>query len=197
MVNVDMADNWLTNHLDEVFQFDKRDIYNADETGLFYQMLPNKTHTLKGDKCVCGKHSKVCVTVLLCCNMDGSSDRRLPFLIGTAKKPQCFYEFVPVRYKYNKKAWMMRELFGEWLREFDDDMVAKKRNILLLLDNFSAHQHYRKLRAIKVLFLPPYAPARLQPLDLDIIQNLKMNYRRCMIETPDPHPSPASWKPQA
>lgn len=180
-VNQDMADKWLTDHLDKVFQYSDRDIYNADETGLFYQMLPNRTHTLKGDKCVGGKNSKVRVTVLLCCNMDGS-DRRLPFVIGKSKKPTCFGQFVPVRYRHNKKAWMTRELFGEWLKEFDDDMQAKKRKILLILDNCSAHHLYPKLQAIEILFLPPNATARLQPLDMGIIQNFKVIYRRRVIQ---------------
>ena len=34
------------------------DIYNADEFGLFYQALPDKTLHLKSEKCVGGKHSK-------------------------------------------------------------------------------------------------------------------------------------------
>ena len=34
-------------------------IFNADEFGLFYQCLPNKTLHLKGAKCSGGRHSKV------------------------------------------------------------------------------------------------------------------------------------------
>lgn len=49
------------------------DIYNADEFGLFYQALPDKTLHLKSEKCVGGKHSK---TRLLywygCCKCCGS-----------------------------------------------------------------------------------------------------------------------------
>lgn len=180
-VNEDAANDWLSANVSDVLQFSKRDIQNADETGLFYQMLPNKTHSLKDDACVGGKNSKVRVTVLLCCNMDGS-DRCLPFVIGKSKKPRCFRQFVPVRYRHNKKAWMTRALFGEWLKEFDDKMVAKKRSILLILDNCSAHRLYPELQAVKILFLPPNATARLQPLDMGIIQNFKINYRRRVIE---------------
>ena len=35
------------------------DIYNADEFGLFYQALPEKSLHLKSEKCVGGNHSKI------------------------------------------------------------------------------------------------------------------------------------------
>ena len=35
------------------------DIYNADEFGLFYQALPEKSLHLKSERCVGGKHSKI------------------------------------------------------------------------------------------------------------------------------------------
>ena len=41
------------------------DIYIADEFGLFYQALPDKTLHLKSEKCVGGKHSKTRLTVLV------------------------------------------------------------------------------------------------------------------------------------
>ena len=46
-------------------------IFNADEFGLFYQCLPNKTLHLKGEKCSGGKHSKVRLTGLFAGNAHG------------------------------------------------------------------------------------------------------------------------------
>ena len=37
-------------------RYDLKDIYNADEFGLFYQALPTKTMELKGEKCTGGKN---------------------------------------------------------------------------------------------------------------------------------------------
>ena len=54
-------------------------IYNADETGLFYKLLPNKTLTYKGDRCIRGKKSKERVTILSACNISGSD--KLPLLL--------------------------------------------------------------------------------------------------------------------
>lgn len=36
-----------------------KDIYNLDETGLFYNAVPSKSLTLKDENCLGGKHSKV------------------------------------------------------------------------------------------------------------------------------------------
>ncbi|XP_037514583.1 tigger transposable element-derived protein 4-like [Rhipicephalus sanguineus] len=64
---------WLLEKLPGVLErYVDKDVYNCDETALFFQMTPPKTHALKGDPCPGGKHSKLRVTVLLCANMDGS-----------------------------------------------------------------------------------------------------------------------------
>ena len=39
-------------------EYNEKDIFNADKTGLFYNMLRNKTLIYKGEKCFGGKHSK-------------------------------------------------------------------------------------------------------------------------------------------
>jgi hypothetical protein len=38
--------------------YKQRDIYNADETGLFYNVLPDRTLALKGESCHVGKTPK-------------------------------------------------------------------------------------------------------------------------------------------
>jgi hypothetical protein len=57
------------------------DIYNADETGLVFKCLPDKTYGFSNEKCHCGKKSKDSHTVMVCCNM---------IIIGKSKKPMCF-----------------------------------------------------------------------------------------------------------
>ena len=93
-----------------------RDIFNTDETGLFFKCLPDKTLTFKDEKCHGGKHSKERLTVLLAVNMDGS-EKLKPLVIGKAMKPRCFkgVKSFPTDYRANKKAWMTTELFNNWL----------------------------------------------------------------------------------
>ena len=101
-------------------------IFNADEFGLLYQCLPNKTLHLKGEKCSGGKHSKIHLTGLAAGNAYGE---RLPmFVIGKANKPRCFkgVRNLPCRYRAQHKTWMTVELFEEWVRELDVSLVQLK-----------------------------------------------------------------------
>ena len=63
-------------------------IFNADEFGLLYKCLPNKTLHLKGEKCSAGQHSKIRLKGLATGN---AHDESLPmFVIGKANKIRCF-----------------------------------------------------------------------------------------------------------
>jgi hypothetical protein len=66
--------------------YEPRDIYNADETGLFFNVLPDRTLAHKAESCHGGKYSKNRLTVLLCVNSDGS-DKQVPIVIGKSPKP--------------------------------------------------------------------------------------------------------------
>jgi hypothetical protein len=51
--------------------FPPRDIYNADETGLFGKALPDRTLAFKNERVSSGKLSKERVTCLVCASMAG------------------------------------------------------------------------------------------------------------------------------
>ena len=73
------VDEWQTNCLPALLkQFKAEDTFNADETGLFYRCLPDRTHVFKNDKCVGGKLSKERLTVLVTASMVGE---KLPLLV--------------------------------------------------------------------------------------------------------------------
>lgn len=52
--------------------------------------MPNKTFTLKHEKCVGGNLSKERLTVLLCANMTVQVDKEKPLVIGKAACPRGF-----------------------------------------------------------------------------------------------------------
>ena len=156
-----------------------KDIYNMDETGLFYRMLPDRSLSTT-DKTKGTKKLKERLTVALACNADGS-DKLRPLVIGHAKKPRCFKNFnhkLYVDYDYNAKAWMMSALFSQWLKDVDKQMKRKKRQILLIKDNAPTNIIPDNLRHIKIHFLPPTTTSHLQPLDAGIIQSFKSHFRR-------------------
>ncbi|XP_064477290.1 tigger transposable element-derived protein 6-like [Ornithodoros turicata] len=109
--DISNIDEWMDMHAAKIASYDERDVFNADETALFFQLLPSHTHALRNETCAGGKHSKVRVTVLLCCNMDGS-DRQKLFVIGKSAKPRDFRSLysLPVHYRSNSKAWMTKVL---------------------------------------------------------------------------------------
>lgn len=93
-----------------------RDIFNVDETGLFFKCTPAKTLAFKGEKCSGGKRSKDRITLLVGANMDGTE--KLPLLmIGKSRNPRCFKNVrtKPIKYRSNTKAWITANLFKEWL----------------------------------------------------------------------------------
>ena len=61
------------------------DIFNADETGLFFRMLPNQTLATGRQKGI--KSDKTRVTVLLAANATGTQKLK-PLVIGTATQPR-------------------------------------------------------------------------------------------------------------
>lgn len=69
-----LTENWFEKTLPEVLQrYQPFDIFNMDETGLFYQCLPDKTFAFSVDKASKAvKESKQRLTVLVGANMDGS-----------------------------------------------------------------------------------------------------------------------------
>ena len=116
-VTLNMTDEWRNQKLPSILsKYSPDDIYNADETGLFYQCLPNKTYTLKGEKASHGlKESKQRLTVLVATNMSGS-DKVAPLIIGKSAKPRCFSgKKIPFPYQSNSKAWMTGTIWTEWI----------------------------------------------------------------------------------
>jgi len=159
-----------------------KDIYNADEFGLFYQCLPDKSYQLKSEKCSGGKHSKIRITGLAAANAVG--DKLPMFVIGKARNPRCFKNVkkLPCRYRAQKKSWMDSILFEEWVREINKMFQAEERNVLLIVDNCPAHPTIEGLSNLKLIFLPPNTTSVTQPMDQGVIRCLKAHYRKRLVK---------------
>lgn len=178
------CEQWLSGKLrDLLASYSLDDVFNADETALYFKLLPNKTITYKDDSCAGGKRSKERITVMLCANATGTERCRL-LVIGKASKPRCFkgIRTYPVDYRANSKAWMTAEIFSDWVRALDRKFASQGRKILLFVDNCTAHCEVQGLKAIRLAFLPKNTTAVLQPMDLGVIKNLKTLYRRHLLE---------------
>lgn len=163
--------------------YEPRDIFNCDETGLYWKLIPDRSLT---SRTVSGrKKEKARISAHFCCNADASE--RLPiWFIGTAKRPRAFtaagvfIENLNCCWRSNKKAWMTTVIFKEWLQWFDRKMAGRK--VVLLMDNFSAHeaayQEIGQLSNTLVIWLPSNSTTRFQPLDQGIIRTWKAYWKR-------------------
>ena len=161
--------------------FEPRNIFNMDETGLFYRDSTKATFFTKGDDCSAGKRSKDRLTLALCASMTGEKVK--PLLIGKSKKPRCFKrisaEQLPLVYRANKSSWMTTFLYTEWLHWFDRKMNGRK--VLLFVDNAPTHGKIQ-LKNVTVKYFPANTTSVCQPMDQGIIQTLKLKYRKRQLQ---------------
>jgi DDE superfamily endonuclease/Tc5 transposase DNA-binding domain len=163
------------------------DIYNMDETGLFWKLLPDRT--LASEQLPGGKLHKERISVALCCNASGTH-KLDPWFIHNRLKPRCFgyhgikIQTLPLKWRANKKAWMTGKIFRDFLLHFNREIGG--RNAVLLVDGFGPHQtgidllqdEDITLPNLKIRFLPPNATSLCQPLDQDIIRTWKAYYKK-------------------
>jgi hypothetical protein len=93
-------------------QFAAADIYNMDETGLFYRMQAD--NSLAKKQLEGRKQSKERITVALCANASGSD--KLPlWILEKYANPRCFKNInrnaLGCRYTSNRHAWMTQSIF--------------------------------------------------------------------------------------
>lgn len=162
--------------------YEEDDIYNMDETGLFWRMVPSRG--LLTSRQPGFKKNKDRISLVFCTNASGS-DRFPVWMIRRAKTPRCLrHQSITTMggvWNWNKKAWMTTEIMMRWLEAFYNH-IGSARRVLLTLDNFSAHAAALQLKPaptnIRVMFLPANATSRFQALDQGIIQSFKAQYRK-------------------
>ena len=173
------AEKWLKQQLPEILSnFDPNDIYNCDETGLYFRGLPDRGFVPGSKKASGGKIPKERLTILFTCNMSGNHKLK-PLIIGKSMRPRGFprnIDSLPVKYASNGKAWMTSQIFLKFLNEWDRKLRLSNRKIALLLDNATCHPK-TTLTNIQLQFLPPNTTSILQPLDNGIIKCFKGFYR--------------------
>ena len=97
------ANDWFENKLPKLIQeYEEKDIFNADETGLFFRCLPGVTYAFQNDKCFGGKHSKERITLIIGKNMNWIEKLQL-LVIGKLKKLQNVKSLL-VEYHFNSKS---------------------------------------------------------------------------------------------
>ena len=87
-VNAETLESWAERLPEIVKGYELKDIWNADETGLFWRALPDKSLSVSKGRCKSGKYAKQRITVLLIAN--ALCEKETPVIIGHSQKPRCF-----------------------------------------------------------------------------------------------------------
>lgn len=167
--------------------YQPQDIFNCDETCLYWRMVPDKSLAGPTAPPTMQRQQRSRFSLLLCCNSDGS-ERLAPLIIGSVAQPRSFWaarvqvENLGCYWRANRRAWMTRELFREWLLNFDRQMAGRK--VALLLDTLAAHEAAAEglhLVNTQLVWLPPAVAARYQPLSQGITKSFKCMWRKSML----------------
>lgn len=149
-------------------------VWNVDETGLFWKRMPSRTYVAKSQKTAGGfKVAKDRVTLLFCSNASGERMLKPRSMKGVD------YNKLPIHWMANKKAWVTSALFIEWFQKYFIPEVRRYMNakcqefkVLLILDNAPAHPALEHPN-VQLCFLPPNTTSLIQPLDQGIIATFK------------------------
>ena len=164
---MEVIDDWLENVLKpQMANYAPRDIYNADETALFYKTVPHRTYAHADEKMFGGGKNKDRLTLLMITNMDGSDKRKLT-AIGRAKNPRCLKKYnmrpehMQVHWMATKKAWMTAAKHHEAVEQLNKDMRRQNHHVLYVCDNAACHA-VKEYSNVKMLMLPPNATSVVQ-----------------------------------
>ena len=130
-------------------------IFNYDETSIFFKALPKKTLLGPNEQPEGLKQSKECFSLLVCANAIGEKEKLL--VIGKAKRPHSFLKYNSnleqhITYRSNKRGWMTTAIFTEFLNSLNNKMRCWYCHILMFLNNCSSHPHLN-LSNIELCFL--------------------------------------------
>jgi hypothetical protein len=109
-------------------QYRRRDIYNMDETGFFYNNVPRGSICIH--KAPSLKQDKARITLAVCANADGSD--KLPLLFVEKSVTPRWWGERPDGLQYNatKIAWMTTVVVQQWLLALDERMRLEQRHVL-------------------------------------------------------------------
>ena len=174
-------------------EYDPELIYNWDETGLYFRLIPSATYTApneqrrrtRGTK---AQKAKDRVTLITCTNAIGT--HKIPLaMIGKAAQPRCFRTSPsPLPYNSQKNAWNDHVLTKWWFHDVFLPAIRKRtsRPVILIADNFGSHDETDAALQdpqVKWVLLPPNCTSVHQPMDQGIIAAIKRKYKSNMLHS--------------
>jgi hypothetical protein len=97
-----------------ISQYKEEDIFNMDEIGLFWNLLPSRGLLIEPQPSV--KKEKARISINLCSNTTGS-ERIRPWFIGKAKTPRALRNVsvsaMGGEWRWNSKSWMNTAIMSQ------------------------------------------------------------------------------------
>ncbi|XP_020856668.1 major centromere autoantigen B [Phascolarctos cinereus] len=155
-----------------------QDVFNATETCLWYNFLPDQAPALGGEARPSPRRGTERLIVLLCANADGS-EKLPPLVVGKLAKPPGSRAGLPCDYTANPKGGVTAQELAKYLKALDARMADESRRILLLASRPAAPAlDISDLRHVQVAFFPSDT---LQPLERGVVQQVKGHYRQALL----------------
>ena len=123
--DVQQRENWTASVWPSLRQqYIEENIFNADETGIYFCALLDSTLTFQNDTRRGTNKSKERITCLMACSMAGEKKKLL--IVRKSKKPRCLKNVIlPVYYNANPRSWMTGAIWESFLRTWDKDLRKK------------------------------------------------------------------------
>ncbi|GFG29801.1 hypothetical protein Cfor_00232 [Coptotermes formosanus] len=176
-------------HIIEEGGYSSKQIFNIDETTVFWKKMPSRTYISQEEKSAPGfKASKDRFMLLLGGNAEGDYKLK-PMMVYHSANPRalkgCVKHNLPVHFYSNAKGWVTGPLFSDYLTsklEGELQEYCAKENlafkILLIVDDAPGHPTTVQglCEHIKVVFIPPNTSSLIQPMDQGVIATFKAYY---------------------
>jgi len=183
-VHGEKVQSWKERLPEIVHGYSKENIWNMDETGVFWQALPETGFGQKGKECRGGKKSKQRIIAAFFVTADVAKEN--PIVIWHSENPRCVKRFdksaLPVWYYSQKKFWMTAELLQSILTKLNNRLAHTNQSKLLFMDNAGCNPHHLQsfffLTSPLVSCLPtlPHIPATI---GFGNNPKFKVYYRHC------------------
>lgn len=191
---------------------DVKVIYNADQTGVCFELLPRRTLSPTGTNTVwvkCGKKEKERMTAMLLGDTNGKKHPLFLMMKSPpSKTPDVRLENARIRHGFGKRVWAEvsqlqqkhnMQIYGnqsawwnssmtmQFLRFHFGERSISSDPVMLLLDDFSGHwtsevKEYAAALRILLVKVPPGLTWICQPADVVWIKPVKDRLRRYWVE---------------
>lgn len=176
-------------------EYTPQQVFNVDETGLYWKRMPEGTFISVEEKAEPGfKSSKDRLMLLLGGNAAGDFKLK-PLLVYHSENPRALRGYskpnLPVIWRSNKNAWATRSIFHEWFTYFFCPNVENycaqnhlTNKALLILDSAPCHPlNLGDLSAnVRVEYLHDSIAESIQPMGQGVASTFKAHYLRRTFE---------------